>query len=106
MRAGLVNTTNEDADTIRALRRMARLLLCLHLDLGDHALDRVLALLHVPVVKCLLPHEPANISGVSGQTRENHTHVVIDIVDLLLVLRQRVRRHLERDQNLNKSLQC
>ena len=100
MSASLVDTTDEDADTVRALGRMAGLLLRLHLDLVDHALNGMLALLNVPMVKRLLSHELADIASVGSEARENHTHMIIDVVHLLLMLGELVGSHLESDQNL------
>ena len=51
----------------------------------NHSLNWMSAIVSVPVVHAFVSHELADESSISSQAREHHSHVVIDIVDLLLV---------------------
>lgn len=96
----LVDSSEEHADTVWSLGRMARLSLTLLRNFVDHSFDRVLAVVAVPVVERLVAHEFAQEAGVRCQPRENHSHMIIDVIDLLLMSCQVIWCHFQSNKYL------
>jgi hypothetical protein len=70
----------------------------------DHSLYWVLAIIGVPVVQRLITHEPTEESGISSQAWENHTKMIINVIDLLLMRSQIIWSHFQSNKNLNKGV--
>ena len=100
MGSSLIDSGHQETHTEWSLRRVTGFDLRFSSKLVYHPLYWVLAIVSVPIIQALAPHVLADESGIGSQTRENHSHMVIYIINLLLMARQLIGAHLERNKDL------
>lgn len=99
--SGLIDGSDKEANTEGSLTVRSGLNLGLLGNFGDDSLARMLALMGVPVSEAFVAEELGEVTSISSHTGDNHTHVRVDLEDLLLMSGEIVDALFQSDENLD-----
>ena len=100
MGACLINTTDEYSHTEWSLTCTACFSLMFSSNLINQSFNWVSWLMSIPVIEWFVSHKLVKESCIGSESWEDHTQMIINIINLFLVLSQFIRGHFKCNEDL------